>query len=183
MKRKRVWVVLTCLILVLGMFGLTGCGADSDKTEPGNEIEVTEQDYRVALFFANEEYVALGDESLEKYMVYESEITSMPGDAYFDALELLKTIPEEGYGTLITDKIKFNDVYLDGDTVYVDLDSNGLSGGSLEESYLVGQVVNTLINSFDEVKQVQFLIDGEVRESLMGHIDATSPFTKDVFAE
>lgn len=183
MRNNKKWLIISCLIIALSMFGLTGCGADTGTDEPDNDIEITEQDYRASLFFANGEYVASGDESLEKYMVYESEFAAMPGDAYFNALNLLKTPPEEGYSTMITDKIKFNDVYLQGNTVYVDLDGNGLHGGSLEESYLIGQVVNTLLNSFAEVQQVQFLIDGEMPESLMGHIDAASPFTKDAFAE
>ncbi|HHU17806.1 MAG: GerMN domain-containing protein [Anaerovoracaceae bacterium] len=181
MKCKRRWIVLLSLVLVLSMFGLTGCGTDNGALEPGGELD--EQTYNATLFFSNEEYVAIGDESLEKYLVYEREFSAMPGDAYFYAVEMLRNPPEEGYSTSITDKIKFNDIYMAGDTVYVDLDSNGLNGGSLEEAYLIGQVVNTLINTFAEVQQVQFVIDGEVAESLMGHIDASSPFTKDVFDE
>ncbi len=183
MKQKRVLLIMLCAVLALSMFGFTGCSKGSDTEEPGGSGEVAEQDYRVTLFFANEEYLAIGDESLEKFMVYESEITSKPGDAYMDALELLKTSPEEGYSTVISDQIKFNDVYLEGDTVFVDFDSNGLNGGSLEETFLISQIVNTLINSFDEVKQVQFLVDGEAAESLMGHVDTAAAFTKDLFTE
>lgn len=180
MECKRRWIILLSLVLALSMFGLTSCGTDNGSSlEPGEEL--VEQTYTATLFFSNEEYVATGDESIEKYLVYEKEFTAMPGDAYFYAVEMLRTPPEEGYSTSITDKIKFNDIYIEGDTVYVDLDSNGLSGGSLEEAYLIGQVVNTLINTFAEVQQVQFMIDGEVAESLMGHIEASSPFTKDVF--
>jgi len=183
MKKKSVLLILLCAVLALAMFGFTGCSKDSDTEEPDGSGEVAEQNYRVTLFFANEEYVATGDESLEKFMVYESEMASKPGYAYMDALELLKTSPEEGYSTVISDQIKFNDVYLEGDTVFVDFDSNGLNGGSLEETFLISQIVNTLINSFDEVKQVQFLVDGEAAETLMGHVDTAAPFTKDLFTE
>lgn len=181
MKKKSVLLILLCVVLAFGMVGLSGCGKNSGTNEPGGSEEPAEQTYRVALFFANEKYIATGDESIEKFMVFESELTSSPGDVYMNTLELLKTSPEEGYSTVITDSIKFNDAYLDGDTVFVDLDSNGLNGGSLEETFLVSQIVDTLINSFDEVKQVQFLVDGETAETLMGHLDTAKPFTKDLF--
>jgi len=183
MKKKSVLLILLCAVLALSLFGFTGCSKDPGTEEPGGSGEVAEQNYRVTLFFANEEYLANGDESLEKFMVYESEMTSKPGDAYMDALELLKTSPEEGYSTVITDQIKINDVYLEGDTVFVDFDINGLNGGSLEETFLISQIINTLINTFDEVKQVQFLVDGEEAETLMGHVDTAEPFTKDLFTE
>jgi len=183
MKKKKVLLILLCAALALSMFGFTGCSKYIEDEKPEDNGEVLEQSYRITLFFANEEYLAIGDESLEKFMVYESEITTKPGAAYMDALELLKISPEEGYSTVISDQIKFNDVYLKGDTVFVDFDSNGLNGGSLEETFLISQIVNTLINSFDEVKQVQFLVDGEAAETLMGHVDTAAAFTKDLFTE
>ncbi len=185
MKRKHLLLILLCVVLVFAMAGITGCGGknsgNTDDSDQGNQDEY--QTYRVTLFFANEEYIATGDESLEKYRVSENEMTSTPGDAYLDVLELLKTSPEEGYETVLSENIKFNDAYLEGDTVFVDLDSNGLNGGSLQETFLIGQVVNTLTNTFTEVKQVQFLVDGETAETLMGHVGTAEPFTRDSFAE
>jgi spore germination protein GerM len=181
MKKRKLILILLCAVLALGMFGFTACGKSGDTgAQDGGSDEPKEQTYQVTLFFANEDYIATGDESLEKFKVYQAELTSVPGKAYRDALELLKT-PEEGYGTVITDNIGFNDVYLEGDTVFVDLSSDGLSGGSLEETFLIGQIVDTLLNSFAEVKQVQFLVDGETAETLMGHVGAADPFTKDLF--
>lgn len=183
MRKKNFFTILLWAVLALGMIGVTGCGKDADKSGNGDGASGTaEQTYRVALFFANEEYIATGDESLEKFIVNEHELTSKPGDAYKDALELLRTAPDESCSTVINDQVKFNDVYLDGDTAVVDL-AGGLKGGSLEESFLIGQIVDTLMNSFDEVKQVQFLVDGQKAETLMGHVDAGAPFAKDVFTE
>lgn len=183
MKRKSLLSILLCVILVIVMFGATGCTKKAATEEPSGDTAVTTQDYRVTLFFANEEYIATGDESLEKFMVSESEMTSEPGKAYQAALDLLRTAPEKGYSTVITDQIKFNEVYVEGDTAYVDLSSEGLNGGSLEETFLISQIVDTLINTFKEIKQVQFLVDGEVAETLMGHVDAAQPFNKDLFTE
>jgi spore germination protein GerM len=183
MKRRSVLLFLLCAVLVFGLFGLTGCGKGTDTGETDGTTEPAEQTYEVTLFFANEAYVASGDESLEKFMVYQTEVTSKPEEAYKNALEMLKTSPDEGYSTVVTDQIKFNKVYLDGDTAVVDLSSGGLNGGSLQETYLISQIVDTLLNSFKEVKQVQFLVDGKAAETLMGHVGTADPFTKDLFAE
>lgn len=181
MKKKSLLLVLLCIVLTMSLM-VSGCAKDDSSKEPGGNSDVAkEQDYSVTLFFANEEYVAMGDESLEKFKVYQKDITSKPGDVYKNTLEQLRTVPEAGYNTMIFEQIKFNDVYLDGDTAYVDLNSDGLNGGSLEETFLISQIVDTLLNSFDEVKQVQFLVDGQPAESLMGHVDAKEPFTKDLF--
>ena len=181
MKKKSLLLFLLCIIMTMSTIVFTGCSKDAGTDEPDNTDVVQEQNYSVTLFFANEEYVAMGDESLEKFKVYQKDITSKPGEVYKDTLEQLRTVPEDGYNTMIFDQIQFNDVYMEGDTVYVDLNSSGLNGGSLEETFLISQIVDTLLNSFDEVKQVQFLVDGKPAESLMGHLDAAAPFTKDLF--
>lgn len=184
MKNRRILLFLLCAILTLGMLAFTGCSKEPDTSQPDESGEEAKQEYQIELYFANAEYIATGDETLDKFMVSKSKLTSMPQDIYFDTLEALRTVPEAaGYSTVITDQIKVNDAYVDGDTAFVDFDSNGLNGGSLEESFLISQIVNTLIHSFENVKQVQFLVDGEAAESLMGHVDATDPFTKDLFTE
>ncbi len=48
------------------------------------------------------------------------------------------------------------------------------NGGSLIESYLVKAIVNTL-TEFPEIHRVQILIEGEVVESIGGHILITEP--------
>lgn len=169
------------MILVIATFSLSGCGNDTKVPDDGTDGK-TAQDYTVQLFFANEEYVNTGNDSLEKFMpVFESKLTVEPDNVYFQTLEALRSVPEEGYSTLVTEEIKFNDVYFEDGTVYVDFDSIGLNGGSLSEVFLISQIVETLVNSFEEVKQVQFLVDGETVESIMGHFDATKPFTKGLF--
>lgn len=179
--RKRLFLLLG-LLLVTGMLSFTGCAKETWTTDDEGEAPKA-QNYRVTLFFANEDYIETGDESMEKFMVYEKEIKTTPDKIYQEALEALKTLPEEGYSTLVTENIKLNQVYLNGNTAIVDLSSEGLNGGSLEETFLISQIVNTLMQSFVEVQQVQFYVDGKPAESLMGHFDATNPFTKDLFTE
>ncbi|QOX64246.1 GerMN domain-containing protein [Anoxybacterium hadale] len=184
MKHKRISIIILCMILVLGagLFSLTGCTKKPAAEGPDTE-NPSEKTYRVALFYANEEYVASGDEAIEKFKVYETELSSVPEKVYMETLELLRNSPDKGYDTMLGDQIKLNRVYAEGDTAFVDLGADGLSGGSMEELYLISQIVDTLINSFEEIKQVQFLVDGKVPETLMGHVGTEDPFTKDAFAE
>ena len=179
MKKNKLFILILCISMLICAVSLIGCS---------NEAKVADvekaQDYTVQLFYANAEYVTTGDESLERLMpAYESKIPASSSNVYVDTLEALKSVPEGGYETIITKEIKFNDIYVKDKTAYVDLNSKGLNGGSLSESFLISQIVETLINSFDEVVQVQFLVDGKVVESLMGHFDATKPFTSGISAE
>ena len=183
MKKRNLLLILLCMLLTLSVFFLSACGKTGDTGKDDGSDAAKEQNYTITLFYANEDYVAQGNESLEKFQVTQKDIKAKPADVYKAALEELRTSPEKGYSTMLNDQIKLNDVYLKGDTAYVDLSSSGLSGGSLEETFLVSQIVDTLLNSFSEIKQVQFLVDGKTPETIMGHVDASQPFTKDVFSE
>lgn len=177
-KRKHVFI-LVLLIMVLTAFSLTACG---DEGASPNGDPVGTQDYEVELYFGNQEYIITGDESLDKLKdAYKTVINSTKEDVYFATVQELRTIPEEDYDTALTENVKLNDVHLEGNTIIVDFDSIGLNGGSLSETFLITQIVETLRNSFDEVKKVQFLVDGEQVESLMGHVDASKPFEEGVF--
>jgi germination protein M len=178
-KNNKFLIIMLCCLLVFSAIGLAGCGGDTGK---GTEDDA--QEVAVTLYYANADYVSSGDESLEKLMPYETTVTVDASEqGYLASLEALKEVPGEEYDTTITKDISFKEVSVEGDTAYVDLDSSGLNGGSLSETFFISQIVDTLTKSFDEIKQVQFLVNGETVESLMGHLDAAQPFTKDLFTE
>ena len=52
-----------------------------------------------------------------------------------------------------------------------------LTGSAVEEQLLISQIVETLMQSYDEVQSVSFTVDGEEAETLMGHVDITESFT------
>jgi len=184
MKKFRMLSMILCLIMVLGAMILSGC-SDEETVIP-EEPEVIS--YDAALYFVNGEYVETGDESLPHLLIEERTI-QIPKDenSYMVLLKALTLVYDEGMGTMVTDEIIFNDVYLseaDHQIIVVDLGREGLSGGSLSEALFIGQVVETLLNNETLVSadtaaptKVQFLVDGEAVESLMGHIDAGEPFT------
>lgn len=50
-------------------------------------------------------------------------------------------------------------------------------GGAWTETLTIYSLVNTLTQDFPDVKRVQILVEGEVIDSLAGHIDASQPFS------
>ena len=114
----------------------------------------------------------------------EGKVKAQEKEAFKAAAEALKETPKEpaGLATMVTEEIEFLDVYgkTEEKTIYADLSSEHLNGGSLTERLLIEQVVETLLSSFGEqgYDKVQFLVNGEQAETLMGHMDTMEPFTR-----
>lgn len=189
--RKSPWLWLFLLLFALtGALVITGCdqavkptGNDTEVLEPedtpaGTIPETGLEETSVILYYANQKYIQTGDESLERWMpAYQTTVQAKPGEAMAAVIEALKKTPDQpGYATLVPAGLSVHSVKLVDGTAMVDLSSVNLNGSSLQEAFLIDQIVESLIASFPEIKQVQFLVDGKIVESLMGHIDATKPF-------
>lgn len=172
MKRKQWILVILAAMLVLG---IAGCSASGE----GGEEESQAQDYSVKLYFASTAFVMEGvdEENGELMPPLESTVSAVPGGQYIAVLNALKVPPEdESYSTVISEKIQFLDAEVDGEGVaYVDISSENLGGGSLTEILFIDQIVYTLTQSFEEIKSVQFTLDGVVEDSLMGHVETSLP--------
>ena len=74
------------------------------------------------------------------------------------------------------------ELYLDASgTAYLDLvlgQQKDLAASMQEELLVIYAMVNTLMQNFEEIKQVAFLIDGKEAQTLAGHIDLSRKFTK-----
>lgn len=73
-----------------------------------------------------------------------------------------------------------NEVYIDSrKTAYLDFShhlADGHIGGTTAEYLTVTAILKTVFDAFpDEIKHVQFLIDGEEVETLSGHINLSQP--------
>ena len=172
MKTNFKNLMVLVIIVSLSIFGLGGCA----KADP-NILN----DYSVNLFYVNDQYVQTGDDvTYEPLMpAYEMKINTTKATLAKDLLEQLKTVPkEDNFGTMVTDKIIFKSVTIDGDTANVDFSSVGLNGSSTQETLIISQILSTIFYNFKEVKQIQFLVDGQIAESLMGHIGASEPFSR-----
>ena len=139
------------------------------KTNEKNEKEVI-------LYFANKEYIETGDESLEQ-LVPEKRIVKYGDISLEEAIikELMKGPENDKLNTVIPTTIKLINVEVSDSIAFVNFAQEGLYGGSMEEDFTISQIVNSLLE-LDNVDKVQFLIDGEKAESLMGHFDVQEPF-------
>ncbi len=182
MMKKRYIAVFLMVVLI---FSLTACndtkkpvdsniiGEDENEpVEPNEEIDKKE----VTLYFANGEYIETGDESLEK-LIGEKRVIEYKDIPLEEAIikELIKGPEDDKLDTVIPPDVKLLDVKVTDGTAYVNFAGEGLHGGSMEETFTLNQIIKTLIE-LDNVEKVQFLIDGEKAESLMGHYEILEPF-------
>ncbi|HEY4544260.1 MAG TPA: GerMN domain-containing protein, partial [Tissierellaceae bacterium] len=149
-------------------------GEDTKLPEEDNNEE--EEKRLVKVYFANSKYIETGDESITKLESEEREIT--PSENILEDIykELIKG-PEDSdkLSTVIMDNVTLKDAYIEDKIAYMDFKSEELSGGSLEETFFVDQIVASLLE-LEEVDKVQFLVDGEIASSLMGHVYIEEPF-------
>jgi germination protein M len=79
-------------------------------------------------------------------------------------------------------EVKLRACYLDASgAAYIDLaplSQNGVKASAWEELLALYGIADTLIQNFEEVKLVRFLIDGKEAQTLAGHIDLSRKFEK-----
>ena len=77
--------------------------------------------------------------------------------------------------------IKLRAFYLDAQgTAYIDLAPSALpvQASAWDEQLAVYALVNTLMQNFEEIKQVAFLVEGRDGQTLAGHIDLSRKYAK-----
>lgn len=147
-----------------------------DKEDKDKKDE--EKSYEVTLTYPSSDYIVNGDEENKK-VTEQATIKASKDDIVTKVLKQLAQSPKaEGAESVGLDKFDFSKSKLDGTTAIVDL-SGDVAGGSLEEDVLARSIVNSLL-SVDGIKAVEFTINGEKAESLMGHVDISEPFTKNL---
>jgi len=78
--------------------------------------------------------------------------------------------------------IRLRELYLDNSgTAYIDLmpgAQKDVRASAWDEMLAIYAMVNTLLQNFEEIKQVVVLLDGREAQTLAGHMDLTRIFTK-----
>ena len=186
-------------LIMLLSFAITGCAPSengnneiteeptketqiTESTEPTKETEETKateeklQTEKVKLYFVNREYIETGDESLEKLVpeTIEVEIGNKSIEEVIVS-QLMKGSENNELDTLIPSSVKLISVVNINGKVYVDFAQEGLSGSSMQETFTIDQIVASLLE-IEGVNEVQFLVEGKVQESLMGHVSVEEPF-------
>ncbi|NLZ43638.1 MAG: GerMN domain-containing protein [Clostridia bacterium] len=186
MGKQRWWLVaLVVLVLAAGFsyFALPWRPWRTRRQLPPGPSNGTE----VTLYFVNREYITTGNEELPKLLPFTRRIM-VQGDGRTGRESLVTKVlaelrkPPAGaeVTTALRDDLRITGVRVEETTVYVDFSSDNLHGGSLEEILLVEQVVMTL-TGLPGLEKVQFLVDGERRDTLMGHVSADEPLGPDDF--
>lgn len=157
------------LALLFALCALTACSGGGEDDMDGE----APAEFPVALYFVDAQYIETGDEAIEPMIVKEQTLKIDAEDAddrYEETVELL-TAAGEGEETMIRQGMVDGVSVQDGLAV-VDFNEDAMHGGSLEETYLIEQVVRTLIKSYEEIDRVRFTVDGQTVDTLMGHLEA-----------
>ncbi len=183
MNIKKISLFLLAVIMI---FTLAACKADpivEEENDNGNNTNVEEpapeekETTTINLYFANQEYIMTGDESLDHVIEVKREVELGEKSVEEVVLEELKKKPEDENLVTIVEKIKVLDVETKENIAYVNLSSENLNGGSMEEMLILNQIVFSLTD-IEGVEGVQFLVDGQKRETLMGHTVIEEPIKR-----
>jgi len=177
------------LILVLGIFLIAGaCGAylwmrtyDTDNARKSNEgapQSLAQPAFRnepitITVYYPVNGILLAGAVSVKRQPDTQAQARETLAAAFSD---------QRAAQTAVFRDIRLRAFYLDGQgTAYIDLAPSHLrdiSASAWEEFLALSAMVNTVMQNFDEIKQVRFLMDGREAQTLAGHIDLSRTFTK-----
>ncbi len=145
-----------------------------EKSQDTEEIITTDlKEEQIVLYFADEN---------AQYLIPEQRKILVENGIEKQSVEELIKGPTVGnlYPTLPS-STKVNNLYISDNIAYIDLSSeiiNNHPGGSAGELLTVYSLVFTL-TSFSNINKVQILVDGNSRETLVGHVDIGIPLERD----
>lgn len=157
------------LFLILILF-ILACSAPSK-----NEME-TKQDNPQMGGESKREYLLLypgEDQNLHPFSVFIEEKDNKASEIEAILTEYLTQSPSNGLVNPFPPNSKLRAVYLLGESsLVVDLSSMCADGGGVEEeTFRVYGIINTLNFNFPEIKSVKIIIEGQERDTFMGHLD------------
>jgi spore germination protein GerM len=174
--------------LVIGMiflFILAGCGSkviDNDpttvpspSTSQGSENTSTKPEETQTISVITAYY---SNPDLTELVSHEQSITYKDdSQMYQETFKQLTESPGEGLEPLWAGFL-LNEIRLDAGTLIVDVTFDPESIlGSGGELFALEALQNTFFQ-YDNVERIQILVDGEITESLMGHVEISEPFER-----
>jgi spore germination protein GerM len=176
LKRRKLFLFLICFLSVMIVLG--GCSSQiiSPNFTPNVPPQGSSPDpvsrpmANIVLYFPDKEGNYL---VAENHKVDEAKIREQPART---AMEMLLTgTKNPNLVNIIPPGTKLIGISLKDGIAYADFNKNLIkSGGSLEEIFIVGSIVNTL-TQFPTIKQVQILVEGKKVETISGHMDVSGP--------
>jgi len=157
------------LLLILVVFILS-CGSPSE-----NKMERNKDDSQIEMESKKEYFLFYPGEdlNLHPFSVYIEKRDNKASEIEAILTEYFNQSPANGLINPFPQNAKLKAVYLLGeDRAVVDLSSMCVEGGGAEEeTFRIYGIVNTLNFNFPEIKAVKIIIEGQERETFMGHID------------
>jgi spore germination protein GerM len=181
--RKKLLAAGFILLALVALYAAYRYGAarrGSEMSFPGEGVQTSKtlpQTRQVDLYFAD---VADRRLSIERREVTGEDL----GDLLLKVLEELVKGPQDAARVrTLPETTQVKTVFIRDETVWVDLDSavrDEHPGGAWTEVLAVYSVVNTLVENFSNISQVQILIEGNESETLAGHVDISRPLASRV---
>ncbi|HYA87365.1 MAG TPA: GerMN domain-containing protein [Nitrospirota bacterium] len=179
------------LILVLGIFlmAVTGGGAylwitRAHNPDGARKLNEGGPQSPVQPAFRNEPITITVYYPANGMLVAGTAAVKRQPDTQAQAREILAAVLSDQHAaqSAVFRDIKLKALYLDGQgTAYIDLvpfQHRDISASAGEEFLAIAAMVNTVMQNFDEIKQVRFLVDGREAQTLAGHIDLSRTYTK-----
>lgn len=154
----------------------------SPAPAPAAPSEETKGPVAFTLYFASREYVETGNDRLHRWLTEPIALdpeTAAEDNDHLAAMLLLALGrgPASAHALpVIPARIQVRSVHVREGVAELDLASEGLNGGSLEEQFLVDSIVRTL-TQLPEVHAVRFLVEGKPTQTLMGHVSTAQPLS------
>ncbi len=185
-KRKiRLLIILLIILIVVVLVFFFGSRKESIKhlTRPAETSGVPgktrEAETRTITLF----FMSAGDDLLHPEERQVLLTSTAPNDVARAIVEEIIKGSEKGLLNALPEGTKVRQVYITSDgTAYVDFSRHITTGnyfGSSGEMAAVYSVVNSLAFNLKSVKRVAFLVEGNEKETLGGHVDLSRPFQPD----
>lgn len=179
LRGKGIFVGLILAVVAVAV-AFSGCSLlpfgrpTGDANEPPVTPGAGQQRVDLRLYFADSQAMYLEPE--------DRTVTARPEDTYQTLVirELIDGPAVEGHGRTIPEGTKLLSLEIVDGVAYVNFSKEIQTnhwGGSTGEMFTIYSIVNSLTES-PEVTAVQFLIEGQRVESLVGHADLTKPIER-----
>lgn len=176
-RRRAVLWLGAAILTGLALFALSRLVEPPPAPEPPQAIEPVPTGQRaVSLYFASADGSALAAEGREINDCIAEQ------DCMVDALRELIKGPQGELFAVLPATTQIRGVAVDQALASVDFSRDLVAshpGGTQSELLTVYAVVNTLAVNFPHIRQVRFLVDGQVAETLKGHVDLRQPLGPD----
>jgi spore germination protein GerM len=177
LRKKILWTVFFLLAVVVVYAAFRYGTSVRPTTVPvpvgeGGTARVLPQTREVDLYFA--------DSAGRRLSIERREISGENREDLLERIveELVRGPEDPARMRTLPETTQVRTVYFRDDTVWVDLDSavrDEAPGGTWTEVLAVYSVVNTLVENFSDIKQVQILIEGSESDTMAGHVDISGP--------